>query len=401
MSFQAQLNFSLANYQCATITLIPDLFPPIAATPDAVNPGRFCYWVPTGYNGGATVSITKPNCTPINHRLTDVNGVVIPIPQAGAVEIAAETLNPSRPPIPSRESVLGVNLSFMGGLVVPSAKFGNMPWWDSAFSWCDPATRAQAYALKKAAKETHCILEVPSGASLYSEPLPNFYNPDTFGPLDWTNGLTDLTASFDNLLEEMIDNDFNVIIEMDENFNISLQVVQLVAKRLLDLQLTGFCVVFPGYDGIFYGWSPAQIQQWAAVARSINPGIMLGIEFNPGHIPLGNGEADYQLGGAMQDFDLVAAEANWPADDTSWQIIPRCYRPYFRPPNQPSGDDPNPPFYLIDSPRGPRFFFYMETWWPYNWVRVNANDSNAVAQAQAGILDVRTQVRAMGPVYVG
>src|SRR5262249_19431160 len=156
--------------------------------------------------------------------------------------------------------------SFMGGIIIDSPVYGKMPWWDSALSWCDSVTRSLVYQAKKANQanlasgpETHCILEVPSGAPLYDE-NNQFYSPDKFGSLDWTAGLTHLSENFDNLLLEIIEQGFAVHIFMDENYDVSIQVIQLVAQRLKDLGLTKYCLVMPGYDGVFYGWTPQQIE---------------------------------------------------------------------------------------------------------------------------------------------
>ncbi len=409
--YQCALNFTLNNYQCARILFVPDNFPPVAATPDGMNKpddpnGRFTYYIPAGYTGGGNVVITKQGCKPINHRLQNAQGINIPIPASGAIEILGETLNPSRPPVPSRETVLGMNTSFMGGMLIDSPEYGKMPWWDSALSWCGQATRNLVYQGKKdntanlpSGPETHCILEVPNGKPLYDEP-DQFYNPSRFPALDWTNGLTSLNEQFNLLLEEIIDNGFIAHIAMDEIFEQSIQIIPLVAQRLKDLGLTKYCVVMPGYDAVFYGWTPEQIMQWGALARSINPDIYLCLEFNPGHIPLGEGGGDYYPGGRMKDFDMILAEVNWPPDPTIWAIFGRCLTDYKQQPDQTS-DFPPMPFYLVDSERGPRFFNGFESDWPFYWVRVDPNDPVAVQVARVELQTIRNYFISCGSHYNG
>jgi len=128
---------------------------------------------------------------------------------------------------------------------------------------------------------------------------------------------------------------------------------------------------------VFYGSSPANIKNFGAEFRKLLPNGYLGIEHNPGHIPTGLGEADWLPGGTMENYDVLLSEFADQSDpaagnDTIWQVVARCVRPYHRAPDQPAGDDPNPPFYLVDSARGPRFycaFEYSFNWGAYGWVR--------------------------------
>jgi hypothetical protein len=397
IEYQCQLNLTVNNAQCATINLVPDSFPPLAATPDPGNSSRFSFLVPKGYSGGASVYLAKSGCKTIQHRLTFADGYEEPIPVDGSWELEGETLNPSLPPIPDRSRVLGINTSFMGGLIVDSPTYGKMPWWDPALAWCDQRTRELAYQEKVG--ETHCILEVPSGSPLYDE-QNQFYSPDKFPALDWTNGLTNLNEQFNELLLEIISNNYLVHIAMDENYDISIKVIALVARRLKDLGLTKYCVVMPGYDGVFYGWSPDQIAFWGSTARNINPDILLGLEFQPGKLPLGGGVADYSLNGRMKDFDLLLAETEWPPNNTIWGIFGRCLLTYQQPPDQNVDFPPNP-FYLIDSARGTRYFCGFETDYPYKWVRINPNDPTQVDNARNELQTIRNYFMNCGSLYNG
>jgi hypothetical protein len=318
-------------------------------------------------------------------------------------------LNSSRkplPPIPSRQELLGINTSFMGGIIIDSPTYKKMPWWDAALSWCDLATRQLVYAAKKANQaqlatgpETHCILEVPSGAPLYNE-WNQFYDPAKFGPLDWTNRLTKLDKQFDDLCFEIIEAGFKVHIAMDENFHVSIQVIQLVAQRLKDLGISKYCVAMPGYDGVFYGWPPDWIAEWFNTSRAINPDLSLIMEFDPGHIPVGNGPADYAPDGLLKNCDGILAETRWPPDNTIWGVFERCYLGYKQPPDQ-DVDFPPAPFYLLDCDRGPRYFNGFETNWPYNWVRINPDNDDEVTAARAQLSQIRGYFRSVGSQYNG
>jgi len=306
-----------------------------------------------------------------------------------------------RPPAPTRQQALDYHTHFLGGIVVDSPTYGLMPWWDSALAWCDQTTRQLAYAAKRAAGDTHAILHVPNGKPLYDEG-GQFYSPDKFGALDWTRGESQLTVDFDHLLNEILDNGFYFHIAMDETQQDSMNISKLVARRLKDLGLSAYGFMIPGYDGIFYGWPPDVIVLWAADARSINPDILLGIEHQPGKIPLGNGADDYRTTGLMSGFDVILGEFDMPADDTVWQVLGRMIRPYHRPPEQPAGDDPNPPFYLQDaSARGPYVYVAFETDNPYHWVRTNMSDPNAVQAAIAAAAQDRAYLKNCGAVCTG
>jgi hypothetical protein len=130
--------------------------------------------------------------------------------------------------------------------------------------------------------------------------------------------------------------------------------------------LTKFILFRPGYDAVFYGWGgdpdgvdrqPQRVFAFGSLFRSVLPDGYLAIEHDLGHIPVGEGGAEYAHG--MQAYDVIMSEfSNWPATgDPVWQVAARLLGPaYRRPPDQPAGDDPRPPFYLAPgTPRGPYF----------------------------------------------
>ena len=103
----------------------------------------------------------------------------------------------------------------------------------------------------------------------------------------------------------------------------------------------------------------------------------------------------------MDGYDVLMSEfadSAQPAEgnDTIWQVIARCVRPYHRPADQPAWDDPTPPFYLVDSPRGPRYycaFEYNYAWGAYGWVRHYCT-ADEVAQHRA-------YIKSTGATYAG
>lgn len=302
------------------------------------------------------------------------------------------------PPIPSRAEVLSVNMHFRGGIIINSPIYGKMPWYPAALSWCDVATRILVYDAMRVAGDTHAIIQVPNGLPLYDE-QGQFYSPDKFPALDWTNGETQITTQLGELVDEVIKQGFKFIINMDERFDHSIKIVQLVMRALTDQQLAyGF--IMPGYDGVFYGWQPIQVTNWASAARSIKPNCYLGIEHNVGHIPVGNGSVDYSPNGAMAGYDVILGEfADNLHQDSTWQILGRMIRPYNRPNDQK--DDPNPPFYLMDSLRGARFYCAFETDNPYEWVRVDINNPTAIQNQLNKIESERAYFKSLGCRFIG
>jgi hypothetical protein len=74
----------------------------------------------------------------------------------------------------------------------------------------------------------------------------------------------------------------------------------------------------------------------------------------------------------MTTYDTIMGEYNTFHEDSYWQIAGRMLDEYHRPPDQPRGDDPNPPKYLgPDCPRGPYFYVVFEptTNGVYEWCR--------------------------------
>lgn len=153
-----------------------------------------------------------------------------------------------------------------------------------------------------------------------------------------------------------------------------------------EIDITPYVLFCPGYDGVFYGWEPSNIKipAFGALFRSILPNGYLAIEHNTGHIPLGNGQSDWDTNGLMKDYDVLMSEFNpWNLhEDSTWQVLGRCTRPYNRPPDQPIDDDPNPPFYLSQPTlRGKRHYIIFEVN-TYTWSRGQISEDECKAELQ-------------------
>jgi hypothetical protein len=168
--------------------------------------------------------------------------------------------------------------------------------------------------------------------------------------------------------------------------------------------LTPYIIFRPGWDAVFYGWGiegevpdrqPDRVRDFGALFRSLLPNGYLSIEHTPGHIPCGEGGSDYAPGGLMWAYDTILSEFQTVHQDSCWQVVGRMVQPYHRPPDQPDWDDPNPPFYLVPSDRGERFYVAFEPTQGgvYQWCRGLCT----LAEVQA----VRQYLRNMGCTLTG
>lgn len=280
--------------------------------------------------------------------------------------LAPAQLVASLPAPPSREEILNVRLTFQG-LSVDTAQFGRLPWFEAALPWLSPADRQAVYAAKHASTawpggDTHALIFLPSGPPLYDEPGQP-YSADRFGALDWTAGNTAISPALADLVVEVARAGFPRILlflggdDGERGYPIATQQLALVADALQHSaygDLRPYVVPLPGWDGVFYGYTPQHIFDWGAACRARF--TYCGIEHSTGHIPTGEGDADWIGAGGMRSYDLLLSEFDdGRFDDTVWQIGARLLGPlYRRPPEQPAADDPHPPFYLREAtPRGP------------------------------------------------
>jgi hypothetical protein len=172
----------------------------------------------------------------------------------------------------------------------------------------------------------------------------------------------------------------------------------IVASLQQPPDLTPYVIFVPGFDGVVPGgWLPdasdptstvyqypSQLDDYLVQARSlVGANGYLGVELEGGSCDWGGSAGNY-TSPAGQDLDLVLQEfPGPPTGDQVWQVAARELGPsYVRPPDQPVGDDPSPPWYLSPgTPRGPFVpiaFEYDE----YRWVRGDVT-AGVIATEQA------------------
>ncbi len=287
------------------------------------------------------------------------------------------------PKPPTREDIC-LGQTTQQGLTIYTDQFKEMPWWGGCWAWLKPSDRALAAQQLQAAGDTICLIQVAlDGRALYDEPN-QFYSVDKFPPL------TQTIAQTVALVREALGLGFKgvwLFLDGDAGnygYPVAVQQSQELGPALGPLN--AYVQQFPGWDGVFYGYEPpTKIQHWAEVARAAGA-LYVGLEFSTGHIPLGEGGESYSGGGSngsMLPIDTILGEFNdGQFDDTVWQILARMMGPaYRRPPDQPSWDDPNPPFYLgVQTPRGPYYFRVFE-YYIYGWVRGTPASTVAAAKA--------------------
>jgi len=298
-----------------------------------------------------------------------------------------------RPPLPTRDQILKVKYAFQGLTV--NTSYGPLPWWETLAWLSKKGDRNNAYIAKHNNRDTHAILDISGN---YLEP-GQIYSNLNIGR-DYTNDL----GSFKKLALEVLNNGFYLDIRlagdgqsvrnsqgqyiyndpagMTYGFNWLMDNFEQISSYFKDIYK--YCIFTPGYDGIFYGWSPEQVVQFGNLFRNIFPDGNLGIEFNTGHIPLGEGN-DYLPGGRMSNYDILFGEFDgWINNfnltdpdghggyrgDMIWQIVGRLALPYIWPADEPANADKNPPPFLLanPNPRG-KFYFNIMEFDTYRWVR--------------------------------
>lgn len=319
------------------------------------------------------------------------------------------------PAPPTRDEIIGVGIHFQG-LVVPTEQYGVLPWFEAALPWMTKADRSAAYAVKLAVGDTHCIIDMPCGTPLYDEPNQP-YSPDRFGPLDWTAGGTAIQPQLTDLIREVAAAGFPSILLYlggdgdGDHYKAAFEQLELL-HQCEDYRETlwKYCVVLPGWDGVFYGWPLEQVMNFGVRFRELFPQGHLGLHYSTGHIPVGEGGGDYlprpqggdpqQNPGRMADYDLLLGEFDDNLhQDSCWQILNRLEANYVRPPDQPAGDDPNRAYYLgVDNPRGPWGHCAME-YGLYEYVR--ADPANNYAVAVAHVNANRAYMKSMGTRFTG
>lgn len=269
---------------------------------------------------------------------------------------------------PSREEVCNGQTT-QQGLYVRTIRYGQMPWWGACWAWLDTQSRQEAAQQLLLNGDTICLIGVPSGGALYPEPN-QFYSEDKFPPLSST------PAQIRNMVEEALDLGFTAVwlfLGGDDGGTVGFPIAVAQAQALGPIleDLLDYVMVVPGWDGVWYGYTPDQVAMFSFIARS--EGFQyVGIEHSTGHLLAGGqGDEDYREGGKMVLYDTILGEFNsGQFDATVWQILGRMIDPYLWPPDQPLGSDYNPAPKLLapGSPRGPYYYVVFE-YGIYAWVR--------------------------------
>lgn len=380
---------------------------------DVVDPGSQIAGVTLGA-GVYSITFSKPGYT--THVLSASIG------SSGVIRQALDQAASVLPAPPTRTEICGLSTS-LAGLSYTTTQYGTFPaWMYGGLSTTDqPAARA-AHLL---AGDTH----IPIGISqAYDEPgtlIPAGlrqgydYAYDLAGfreillPVLTAGLLVDLPLAGDGMSvnDNPAQGEYNDPVGKTYGFQWLMNNLGRIIAGLrgdgtpANPDLTPYILFRPGWDAVFYGWSvpgevpdqqPDRVQQFGELFRSLLPNGYLAIEHTPGNIPCGEGGADYAAGGLMRNYDTILSEYANVHADSCWQVVGRMVRPYTRPPDQPAGDDPSPPFYLSPgTPRGPYFYVAFEPTigGAYQWVRghCTVDDVNAV----------RAYLRAMGCALTG
>ena len=314
----------------------------------------------------------------------------------GIVTVGLESAVQPLPPVPSRERICGVNMTFQG-LTVQTQAFGALPWFEAALTSLSSADRQAVYAAKHKAGDTHCIVALTWN---YDEPNQPY------------NGMgRDLTSdlpAFAAIVREVIIAGFTPIVmlggdgqtfsDVGWTYGYTWLMNNLAAIVKALGELAPYCLFCPGWDGVFGNfaatWQPSQIAAFGQLFRSLLPAGHLALEFSTGYSHLGGGSADYMPGAPMSYFDVILSEYDQDLHQNScWQINARLEAHYVRPPDQPAGDDPHPPFYLAAGTlRGPYYHCAFE-WDEYPWVRSQIS--------AAGVQTNRDYLKAQGCAFMG
>lgn len=368
-TYQSPVTVTTTDGQTAvnlTITVRPDTGAPFTCPPARVN----FAWCVTQLTGGAFADISA-------------EGYQSPAPVRFVIgEPIAVTLEPVPPPIPplppppTRWQLLTMQTGMYGLRCHVPSLGGDIPWFDPGIqAISNPDEEAAIFACKKARGDTGIITGPGLIAQvLYDEPNNPYQVPiPTF----------DIAAKVDHYVRNGLWAD--LYLDGDAfGPDVAMQQFPVIYRKLLQggppqgpNDLNQYVNFRPAWDGWFYGVDIDKILAWARMARTVCPYCVITFEFNTGHIPFGEGNADFLPGGRMQDFDGVKVEFSVDTvhDDNTWQILARLLGPAYHKP----ADDPNgaAPWYLASpSPRGP---WGVECFEPptYAWVRERKSQQQA------------------------
>lgn len=348
----------------------------------------------------------------IGHRDWDLGD-----PPEGPIRVGLDRVASVLPAPPTRVQICGLKTS-LAGLTYQTTQYGPIPAW--FYAGLNETDRAIARAAHLDVGDTHIPIGISAAykesGTLWPEALKQGY--------DYTQDLEGFRA----LLTEVIcaglfvdlplagdglgdGPDYNDPVGNTYGYGwLMANLPRIIAALTGDgsaarPDLTPFILFRPGWDGVFYGWGmsgevpdqqPDRVRKFGQLFRSLLPNGHLAIEHTPGNIPCGEGGADFAPGGLMRHFDTILSEFNTVHEDSCWQVVARMVPHYHRPADQPTGDDPNPPFYLAPgNERGPYFYVAFEptSGGVYEWCRGRCS----VADVNA----VRAYLRGLGCELVG
>jgi len=342
------------------VTLVPDVCPQVAVP--AIAAGLFQATTMTCLGTGAVMRVTAADASPF----TTPRFV---IPTSGNLVLPSAQLTLSLPPVPTRESILAFKLQFQGMTVC------GMPWFEAAlFSLPASCPRSTVYAAKHLAGDTHAIIAgMQMVGSVYNEP-GNPYQAMNWNPLLAGTGLHDAVV-------EVLQNGFwpEIVLDGDGAYTqcqtyqddpqgygnnnypggactslLKQQLAQIIPllQHASEGDLTSRVLLNWGWDSVFYGYSPNDLLDLVAYARSLCPACYFGFEFNTGHLPWEAMD--------MSGYDWILVEFNDTVihGNATWGILGRLLGPmYHRPPEdsqQNNGNDTNPRPWILaaGTPRG-------------------------------------------------
>ena len=304
--------------------------------------------------------------------------------------------------IPPTRAQLGRGYCGFQGLTVTVPGYGAIPYFTASLAWMTAAQRAAVYPqLKGAGVDT---VELPISGQ-YAEP-PSFAYP--IPGVDWSSHL----PGYVGLVDECIGQGFKVVVVgagdgqsqgtppygyNDPNgWTYGFQWLYNLTPTLfqaLGAERRKYLWVRPGYDGVFYGWTPQQVGAWGDLCKTLDPICTIGIEFSVGVCHLGNGINDYVSGGGLHNFDIFQNEFDYSVTqpentDGLCQIAARLLGPaYVRPAFQDPTDNPGAPFQAgsgewytqYGNANGPFMVWGLEDG-EYNWVRGQVSASDIAAE---------------------
>lgn len=274
--------------------------------------------------------------------------------------------------------------------MVQTNQFGLKPWFELAYQCLtDASDRLWARQQKRLASDTHIILEFETHAgSVYNEPdvwLKDAISRSAEQEPDWFYNLVREIVTEPNPLIPVIVYDGDNGDNPADGYPNALRQLPIVYDVMDNLRNNALYARF--WDGVWYGSSRNTIPEFGASFRTLypDPNNCLIIEMQPGVIHLGDDVTTYGMSGMLHHYDGVCSEFDSNIhQDSTWQVVDRMVRPFNRPPDMPSWDDQNPPYYLGQGSIGPRGKYY---WIPfenktYEWVRNRVSTQQLAAEKQ-------------------